>query len=212
MKPAALLSLLRNLSYVGCFLVVVMALLIFSQGWIGLPYAADPTGTHHAGIALGKFDILGAAEGVKYRGVRNDSIFFSGGEVTLNAGQAGTPPALISFVHWHCTGASLLLLLPASILWLFGRLFGAIKKGESFSLQSVRRIRMMGWCFLAFFGLGTIFARIFFHLLAANFSSAPAIWDRFRGPTAASGLGTELAPVRTLCLRAVGSAAAGLAA
>lgn len=169
MKPSRLLSLLRNLSYASSFLVVSLALIIFFTGWIWKPFAIHP---HHSnGINLWKFDLLGSVDGANYRGVRNDSMFFSSGEVTLNVGQEGTPAALITLSNWHVAGTSLLLLFPATILWLFGLLFGAIKKGESFSLQSVRRIRMMGWCFLAYFGIGTIFARVLFHQIAADFPS-----------------------------------------
>ena len=93
---------------------------------------------------------------------------------------------MISLLKWKVAAVSLLLLLPAFILWLFGRWFGAIKKGESFSLQSVRRIRMMGWCFLAYFGLGAIFSHLFFHRLAAEFSSQPlgaGFWVQPQSPS-----------------------------
>jgi hypothetical protein len=169
MKSSALLSFLRGVSYVGCFVIVASAVLAFWQGCLGLPIAGHPSQDHHIGIGLWKFDFSGVPDGVKYRGARNDSFFFSNGEVQLNVGQEGTPVALISLVRWQYAGISLLLLLPATILWQFGRWFGAVKNGESFSLQSVRRIRLMGGCCLAFFGLGTLFNRVLFHQLAADF-------------------------------------------
>lgn len=175
MKPPRLVSYLRTLSYTLCGVFVFFSILYVCTAWIGKPLVVRSPETHHNGISFWQFDLvlMPSLDGVPYHGTRNSSIFFSRGELNLCIGQEGTPPALIILSNWKTAAVGLLGLLVSTILWLFGRLFGAIKRGESFSLQSVRRIRMMGWCFLGCFALSSVFEWVIYLLLTKDFPFQP---------------------------------------
>jgi len=156
MKSTPTLSVLRNIFYCFEWASGILAGLVLVLSWVVAPHALSRPKTGNGVSGWGppiyrfafSLEPLQTAP-VEYRGTTNDSVMVTNLRADVLVSRAESSSRLLTFLRWRSATGSLLLGLTCAIFSLMRRLFDHVKKGEAFSSQSVRLIRLMGWsCFV----------------------------------------------------------------
>jgi hypothetical protein len=172
MKPSHLLGFLRDTCFFFEWVTPLCAIIVLLLTWGGYPriMLEHARVEHRIGIPFYRFEfeVTPPLAPMNYHGAPAKGIWASHFNAELLEDHDTAPGTIISFVHWEAVSRFLSILLTAVIFSLMRRLFDRVKSGETFSMKSVRLIRIMGWSFFTYFALVAILSNLFAHLISRD--------------------------------------------
>ncbi len=151
MKPSRLLSFLRNSFFFLEWASAICAVFMLVHALVIAPYYVSTPGLlFEMPIYRLKFDLEPALAPMVYQGATGGKVVLRNIQGDLLVQQAANPSALLNFVRLRIASLCLGLILYCAIFSLLRRLFDNVKRGEAFSMKTVRQIRGIGWCCLAY--------------------------------------------------------------
>ncbi len=157
MKPNRLLSILRTSLFCCEWLAVILAVMLLATAFILLPYIVGTPGlTFDLPVYRLKFDLQPSMPPLAYHGTSRGTVVLENVQGDLIVQDSDNPGALLKFVRWRAASGCLFLILGGAIFSLLRRLCDNVRRGDAFSLRSVRYIRGIGWCCLAYCAVGSL--------------------------------------------------------